>query len=123
MNPEKHRLIHDLLSNSVQTRSREVTLMAGRRMLRYKRWKRAATRGFAMILIVTIATLNLYKRATPRPRQFSAAPPPASSAKYLSDDQLLALFTNTPVGLARVGGRTILIFPRPGDNERFVGRF
>jgi hypothetical protein len=42
---------------------------------------------------------------------------------YLSDDQLLALFPNIPVGVATVGGKKVLIFPRPGDNERFVGRF
>ena len=64
-----------------------------------------------------------YKQAAPHPRQVPAAAGRTSPVNYLTDEQLLALFTNTPVGLAKVGDKTILIFPRAGDKERFIGRF
>lgn len=49
--------------------------------------------------------------------------PPVRS-QSLTDDELLALFPNTPVGLATLpDGRKRLIFPRPGDEKRFITRF
>jgi hypothetical protein len=43
--------------------------------------------------------------------------------RSLTDDELLALFPNTPVGLATLpDGKKLLIFPRPGDEKRFVIR-
>jgi hypothetical protein len=41
----------------------------------------------------------------------------------LTDDELLALFPNTPVGLATLAdGKKRLIFPRSGDEQKFVTR-
>jgi hypothetical protein len=34
----------------------------------------------------------------------------------------VALFPNTPVALAEIGGREKLIFPRPGDEARYIAR-
>jgi hypothetical protein len=45
-----------------------------------------------------------------------------SQVRFLSDDELFDLFPGTPVGLAKFGAKKILIFPRPGDEARFVSR-
>ena len=38
-----------------------------------------------------------------------------------TNDQLLALFPDTPVGLAKLpNGKKLLIFPRAGDEQKFV---
>jgi hypothetical protein len=124
MKPEKRVLIHDLLSDPEDRMRREATLMAGQRLLRHKRWKRGAGRVLAVamvILAVTVISIRL-RPAAPGPA-LSATPAPTPAVHYLTDDQLLALFPDTPVGLATVGGRKVLLFPRPGDEERFVGRF
>jgi hypothetical protein len=47
---------------------------------------------------------------------------PSPEVRFLSDDELLDLFPGTPVGLATVGGKKWLIFPRSGDEARFVSR-
>ena len=40
---------------------------------------------------------------------------------FRTDEQLLALFPKTPVGLAKLGnGKKMLIFPRPADEARYV---
>jgi hypothetical protein len=39
----------------------------------------------------------------------------------LSDEELLALFPDTPVGLATMAdGKKRLVFPRPEDEAKFV---
>jgi hypothetical protein len=38
----------------------------------------------------------------------------------LSDDELMALFPNTPVALAEIHGKKRLLFLRPGDEARFL---
>src|SRR5579872_6305475 len=119
MNSEKNRLLRDLLDDGEAAR-REATLLAGGQRMRHRRWKHAATRVLAVILVATMPIIALYRRAAPPSRHFSAVPAPSSPANSLTDEQLLALFTNTPVGLAKIGNRTVLIFPRPGDKERFV---
>jgi hypothetical protein len=46
---------------------------------------------------------------------------PPVRVQYLTDDELLALFPDTPVGLIKTAdGRKRLIFPRPGDEEKFI---
>ena len=46
---------------------------------------------------------------------------PAARVQYLTDDELLALFPNTPVGLIRTAdGRKRLVFLHPGDEEKFI---
>ena len=123
MKPDKRLLIHDLLDDPEGETRREATLLAGGRLLRHKRWKRAAVRGFAVASVITVAAISIQKRAAPHPQNLSAITGPTPTVNYLSDDQLLALFPNTPVGLGTVGDKKVLIFPRPGDQERFVGRF
>lgn len=122
MKPETNRLFHDLLHDQEGDTRRAATLIAGRRVLRYKRWKRLATGGTAILGLLAAVALSL-RLAIPhtQPPVNIVAPTPA--VHYLSDDQLLAIFTNTPVGLASVHGRKVLIFPRPGDQERYMSSF
>lgn len=51
-----------------------------------------------------------------------AAPKAVVRVEFITDDQLLALFPGTPVGLGTAGGKTRLLFPRAGDEARFVIR-
>ena len=125
MKPEKQNLIHDLLDGDS---GREAALLAGTRVLRRRRHRRIATRGAAVLALVVAVTLLCLRRETPHPlpSQISNATPtpaPVSQIQALSDDELLALLPNTPVGLASLpDGKKRLIFPRAGDEQRFITR-
>jgi hypothetical protein len=123
MKPEKIHLIHDLLDDQEWKTQREATLVAGGRLLRRRRWKRLVTRMVIVAGIGIIAAIAIRTMTVPQPPTVVAKSEPTPKMHYLTDDELLALFPNTPVGLATVGGKKVLIFPRPGDEERFVGHF
>jgi len=123
MKPEKHRLIQDLLADPTEPMRREATLLTGRRLLRHRRWRCVAARGFGVVLAITMVGISVYRWTAPQGRSPVTAAGPKTPVNYLTDDQMLALFPDTPVGLATVGDKKVLIFPRPGDQERFVGRF
>jgi hypothetical protein len=103
---------------------REATLQAGGRILRRRRWRRAAFHSFAAIALLALTALSLQRLVPRRPPILTAvSPPPTPAVQSLTDAQLLALFPDTPVGLVTLeDGRKRLIFPRPGDEERFVKR-
>jgi hypothetical protein len=122
MNPEKRELILDLMDEGRNAR-REATLLAGGRILARRRWQRLGARSLAAAAILGIAVFAIQKSTTPRPRVLAAVPAPPAEVHALTDDELLALFPNTPVGLASLEhGKKRLIFPRAGDEERFVTR-
>ncbi len=131
MKPEKRQLLHDALDEQRDTR-RAATLLAGGTILRRRRWRRAAFRGVGVIALLAVAAISLHYSITPHPQNPSAqakssvAPSPAPTAlavESLTDAQLLGLFTNTPVGLVTLeNGKKRLIFPRDGDQERYVKR-
>jgi hypothetical protein len=122
MKPEKRHLIHDLLDEERGAR-REATLLAGGRILRRRRWRRVALRSFAAVMLLALATFTLQRMIAPRHPVLTAVPAPSDAVKSLTDAELLALFPNTPVGLVTLeSGRKQLIFPRPGDQERFIKR-
>jgi len=120
MKPEKEQLIDDLLDG--QSR-REATLRAGAQILRRRRHWRAARHALAVLALATIATVFIAQNYRPQ----KAAPVPMTENKpvpvqtgVLTDEQLLALFPNTPVGLATLrNGNKMLIFPRPADEARY----
>jgi hypothetical protein len=52
-----------------------------------------------------------------------AKPAAPLQAQSLTDEELLSLFPNTPVGLATLpNGKKLLLFPRPGDAAKFITR-
>jgi len=123
MKPEKQNLIRDLLAEDLR---REETLLAGARILRRRRHWREARQGIAVLTLILAATLLWLERENPSaaPDQIAkmvSQPPPATQVEALTDDQLLSLFPNTPVGLASLpNGKKRLIFPRPGDEQRLI---
>jgi len=126
MNPDKQHLLDDLLAGQAQAR-REATLLAGAHRLRRRRQWRAAQRVFPVALVLLAA--GLWLKTAPPPRPAPPAPVPANVAAapapaeppFLTDEQLLALFPNTPVALATLpNGRKKLIFPHPGDEQKYV---
>jgi hypothetical protein len=121
MKPEKQQLIDDLLGSENR---REGTLLAGAKTLRRRRFWRAARPAFALtIAALAISTTIWLPEQKNRPTtlvQISAPP----QVKSLTDEELLALFPNTPVGLITLhNGKKVLCFPRPGDQAKFVTRF
>lgn len=123
MKREKENLIHDLLDDDS---SREAILSAGCRVLRSRRQWRVARQVVAALALIAVTAVFYLRRETPRPLESMASqnalkPAPGPQVHALSDDELLALFTNTPVGLIPLAdGKKKLIFPRPGDEQRFI---
>jgi hypothetical protein len=122
--PEKQQLIHDLLG---QNGCREATLLAGTRILRRRRRWRIVSQSLASLLALAAAAIWLEQRnisspSTP-PLARTTTPAAPLQPQALTDDQLLALFPHTPVGLATLSdGHKRLIFPRPGDEQKFITR-
>ena len=123
MKPEKRNLIQTLMDEEEAAR-RETTLLEGGRILRRRRCRRAAWRSFAGIAIIAVAVLSIQKMTKPRPLASTAIALPQERTGSLADAELLAMFPKTPVGLITLeNGKKRLIFPRPGDEERFMGRY
>ena len=124
MKAEKQHLIHDLLDDESR---RDAALLAGARVLRRRRQWRAASRiGVLATALVWTAIWFEHRRDAHSIAKNPVAMPTTSEseqvkAQSLTDDELLALFPNTPVALATLpDGRKLLIFPRPGDEQRFI---
>ncbi|HXF11069.1 MAG TPA: hypothetical protein VN625_09810 [Desulfuromonadaceae bacterium] len=120
MKREKADLIHDVLSEG----RRDDILAAGTKILRRRRQWRIAGQTAAVAALVAVLWFAVQPGRPPEQVQASIAKSPAQAqAKALTDQELLALFPDTPVGLAKLpDGKKILIFPRPGDEQRFVTR-
>ena len=122
MKPE-HNLLDDTLMPSGH---REAILSAGSRVLRRRRHKQIAGQFLAIALVIVAAVLFLEKRPVgTTTAQIAAATahsqPGAPALNTVTDDELLALFPKTPVGIAKLSnGHKVLIFPRPGDEKRFI---
>lgn len=125
MKAEKQQLIHDLLDDESR---RETILAAGGQILRRRRRWRTARRGLALLLAISATVTWLieknFSRTTFQTSVASATKPPERvGPRFLTDDELLALFPDTPVGLITLpNGKKLLIFPRPEDEARFVTR-
>ena len=120
MTPEKRRLLADLLDEEHAAR-REATILGGGRILRRKRWRRVALRSFAVAAILAVAIFSIHKTPPPRALVIASVPTAPDQPKALTDEDLLAMFPNTPVALASLeNGKKRLIFPRAGDEARFV---
>lgn len=127
MNPDKQRLIQDLMNDGGEESRRTETLLAGSRVLRHRRHLRRAKWTLGVLGVAALATLCVQQWTARQPRVVAETPaPPAPGTTShevhrLTDDELLALFPDVPVGLATLSdGRKKLIFPRPGDEARFI---
>jgi hypothetical protein len=128
MKPEHHHLLQDLLEANDAAAQRDAILHAGSSVLRRKRQARFIARTLGGLALAALAVLAVGKLMAPRPpsaptaRRVAAAQPTrdASRVQEISDDELLALFPGTPVGLVKINGKQRLIFPRPKDEARFV---
>ena len=120
MKPEKQQLIQHLLADAEDLR-RQATLSSCGPILRRRRWQRRR-RSLTMITLLALAALSLPRWVPPRkPILTAVAPAQGAGLRSLTDAELLALFPATPVGLVTLeNGRKRLIFPRPGDEARFV---
>ena len=123
MKPEKQNLIRDLLE---EDSNREATLLSGARILRRRRhWRGVKQGGLVLALVVATVVLALRRESPAPPRIASLAPPakPVSQVHEMTDEELLSLFPNTPVALAPLpDGTKRLLFPRPGDSQRYISR-
>ena len=123
MKPEKEQLIDDLLD--AQSR-REATLRAGAQILRRRRHWRAARQTLAVVAAAAVGVAAVFIGQNDHLQKTASVPvaentPASVQADVLTDEQLLALFPHTPVGLARLSnGKKMLIFPRPADEARYV---
>jgi hypothetical protein len=117
-------LLHDLTADEDR---REATLSAAAGILRRRRQWRLA-RQTLLLSVLVAATLVLVGQNDRRPiaaQAFQRLDPAAapSPVRELTDQQLLALFPNTPVGLATLpNGKKLLLFLRPADAARYVTR-
>lgn len=123
MKPEKQQLIHDLLDGESR---RDATLLAGSAILRRRRQWRVGRQVFGLIALATVAMWFVEQTNRRQASVQNATPtksPSPFQAQSLTDDQLLKLFPNTPVALATLpNGKKMLIFPRPGDEAKFMTR-
>lgn len=127
MKPEKQRLIHDLMNDGGEDTRRTEIMLTGGRILRRRRQVRHAMQALTVLGVAAFAALCLQQWSARNPSVIVEVPKPPALAtdstyvQLLSDDELLALFPDVPVGLATLSdGRKKLIFPRPGDEARFV---
>ena len=125
MKAEKQQLLHDLLDDENQ---RETILAAGGQILRRRRRWRAVRRGLVLLLAMSAAvTWLMEKHSSQTAFQTSVAsatkPSERVGPRFLTDDELLSLFPNTPVGLISLpDGKKRLIFLHPEDEKRFITR-
>lgn len=129
MKPDKQHLLDDLLETGPGAVRRELVLATGASVLRRRRsWRVIRQSSFLALAAACIFLLGIQLHDKPRPGTTSVAAPPGTAAAgiqvhVLSDDELLSLFPEIPVGLVTsADGKKRLIFPRPGDEARFVTR-
>jgi len=124
MKREKQRLIDELIGDDNRDSG---TLQAASKILRRRRQCRVARQVLALIILMA-ATAWLVEQKNQRQLAAHAPPPEATRpmpqpVHSLTDAELLALFPNTPVGLATLpNGRKLLIFPRPADAAKYITR-
>ena len=126
MKADREQLLNDLLNDEIRD---QAVLAAGGRVLRRRRRWRTARNGFAVVMVALGVLVVWLQPRNPEPPPLQASipnreEPAAPRVKSLTDDELLALFPDTPVGLATLpDGRKLLLFPRPEDEKKFVARF
>src|SRR5438552_13782341 len=99
MRSDRQRLLHDVMHDDPS--EREAVRRAAEFILRRRRQRRHGRLTLSLLglaLGTSLAIQNLATRLQPPPEALSTAPPREAGA--LTDDELLALFPDTPVALA-----------------------
>ena len=73
MKPERRHLIHDVFDEEPDAR-RLATLLAGGRILRRKRWRRAALKSLAVVAVLGVAAFSIQRMLAPRRGVLTAVP-------------------------------------------------
>jgi hypothetical protein len=125
MKSDREKLLDDLWESNPDPR-RKAILLAGARVLRRRRWTRRGQQCCALLVVLIVAGLGvkqLTQKAATRVAIHAPVVAVREPAHSLTDEELLSLFPDTPVGLATFpDGRKRLLFLRPEDEERWVGR-
>lgn len=104
---------------------RAALLTAGGTILRRKRRMRVARSITGVALAIgAVILLSWYlgplHSSTRAQLAKNAHDDSARTIRVLNDDELLAMFPGTPVGIATVNGKKRLIFPRSQDEQQYV---
>jgi hypothetical protein len=124
MKPEKQQLIHEVLEGESHS---EYTLLTAAKTLRRRRQWRVARQTFTLITFLIITVCLVERENLPR-MALHVLPPETklqtpTHTHSLTDEELLALFPNTPVALATLpNGKKLLIFPRHADQAKYIRR-
>ena len=133
MKPEKQNLLEDLRDDGGENR-RESTLRAGAMILRRRRWKRVAGQMLGAATVMALGAFLAQSVMSHREAPMVAIAPmvavapvmekatAAPAVHYLTDEELLAMFPNAPVALAKAGDKERLFFLNPADEKRYVAR-
>ena len=116
---EREKLLDEILADDNLAQLRQASLREGLGLLRRQRRRRLALRAAVPAMAVCMLGLGLWvnSRHTQAHLAMIRPPQPARSSgesagrvRYLSDDELLALFPNRPVALVGRPGRQRLVF-------------
>ena len=111
----------DLFDDLFPDGARAPALLQGARVLRRRRIVHRLARTVPPLAALLLIAILAVRRTTPADAPSGHLPPPGPSLA-LSDDELLACFPGTAKGFVTVNGEKRLIFPRPADAQRFLGR-
>ncbi len=108
---DREQLLSELLENSELADVRQNSLELGLASLRRRRSQARAVRGLVVLVPLALLLLVLLQPAAP---QRVVVPPSAATAsnrvKFITDEELLALFPNRSVALVGKPGQQQLVF-------------
>lgn len=109
-----------LLADMYPEAGRDVVLRRGGQALRRRRVvRRVVWLAPALVLAALFGFAVIRHREPPRPATAVLA---LAKPRSLTDEQLFARFPGVPKAIIVVNGQKRLVFPRPGDAFRYVGR-
>ena len=108
----------DLFEDLLPDAQRATTLRLGARVLRRRRIARRMAYALPLAAAAAIAVTLLHAPPAPQAPLLVAQ----TTVRTISDDQLLSLFPGAPKALIQVNGESRLVFTRPRDVARFIGR-
>jgi hypothetical protein len=101
--PENSELLNDVLGGDELSLLRDATLAQGLAAMRTRARRRRRWQAAAIIVPVLFLALRAHFHQTlPAPSEIPPAPPPVAAigkVKYITKDELFALFPNRPVAL------------------------